>query len=41
MNTEQNVTVAAVQMRCSTDVKENIEKADRLVREAAEKGAQI
>ena len=41
MNTEQNVTVAAVQMKCSTNVRENIEKADRLVREAAGKGAQI
>ena len=37
----RNVTVAAVQMRCSTDVNENIKKADRMVREAAGKGANI
>ena len=35
------VTVAAVQMNCTTDVKENIAHAEKLVREAAEKGAQI
>ena len=29
------VTAAAVQMRCSRNVKENIEKADGMVREAA------
>ena len=28
-------------MQCSTDVTENIKKADKLVREAAAKGAQI
>ena len=41
MSRKRNVTVAAVQMKCSTDVEENIAKADALVREAAEKGAQI
>lgn len=35
------VTAAAVQMRCSRDVKENIEKADGMVREAAAQGANI
>ena len=35
------VTVAAVQMNCTTDVNENIAHAEKLVREAAEKGAQI
>lgn len=37
----RNVTVAAVQMKCSTDVKENIKKADKMVREAAKNGANI
>ncbi|MBI9012598.1 MAG: N-carbamoylputrescine amidase [Clostridiales bacterium] len=37
----RNVKVAAVQMSCSRVVSENILKADRLVREAAGKGAQI
>lgn len=35
------VKVAAIQMSCTNVVKENIQKADRLVREAAEQGAQI
>lgn len=35
------VRVAAVQMSCTKDVTENINKAERLVREAAEKGAKI
>ena len=35
------ITVAAIQMNCTKDVKENIEHADRLVREAAEKGADV
>ena len=35
------VKVAAVQMSCSRDVKESIATADRLVREAASKGAKI
>lgn len=37
----RKVTVAAIQMRCTTVVSENIEKADRMVREAAASGAQI
>lgn len=37
----RKVKVAATQMRCSWDVDANIQKADKLVREAAEKGAQI
>lgn len=35
------VNVAAIQMRCSLDIEENIRTADRLVREAAGKGANI
>lgn len=41
MKNRGNVMVAAVQMQCGFSVEENISKADRLVREAAEKGAQI
>ena len=37
----RQVTVAAVQMKCTTVVSENIKKADDMVREAAKKGAQI
>jgi len=37
----RKVTVAAVQMSCSEVVAENIAKADKMVREAASKGAQI
>lgn len=37
----RNVTVAAVQMKCSADKQENIAKADKLVRQAAKEGAQI
>lgn len=37
----RNVTVAAVQMKCTTNVQENIVHAEELVRQAAEKGAQI
>ena len=37
----RNVTVGAIQMSCSTDVAENIAKADKMVREAAAAGAQI
>lgn len=37
----KNVTVAAVQMYCNRSREENIEVADRLVREAAAQGAQI
>ncbi|MBP1585824.1 MAG: N-carbamoylputrescine amidase [Lachnospiraceae bacterium] len=35
------IKVAAVQMSCSRDITENIDKAERLVREAAGKGARI
>ncbi len=35
------VTVAAVQMRCTSRVEENIARAESLVREAAKEGAQI
>ena len=35
------VTAAAVRVRCSRNVKENIEKADGMVREAAARGAGI
>lgn len=37
----RNVTVAATQMSCSWDVDENIQKAEDLVKLAAEDGAQI
>ena len=37
----RKVTVAATQMSCSWDIDENIQKAEKLVREAAAKGAQI
>ncbi|MBQ8489972.1 MAG: N-carbamoylputrescine amidase [Pseudobutyrivibrio sp.] len=37
----RKITVAAIQMSCSTILSENIEKADKMVREAASKGAQI
>jgi len=37
----RNVTVAATQMECGTDPAANIARAENLVREAAEKGAQI
>jgi N-carbamoylputrescine amidase len=37
----RNVKVAALQMSCSKEIHENIQKADRLVREAAKQGAQI
>ncbi|MBN2794004.1 MAG: N-carbamoylputrescine amidase [Clostridia bacterium] len=37
----RNVKVAAIQMACSRNVSENIEKADALVRRAAKEGAQI
>lgn len=41
MGKKRMVTVAAVQMKCSHDVEENIKKADQLVRKAAAEGAQI
>ena len=37
----RKVTVSAVQMHCTKNINENIALADRLVREAAGKGAQI
>ena len=37
----REVTIAAIQMSCSSDVKENIEKAAKYIRAAAEAGAQI
>lgn len=37
----RKVKVAAIQMSCSQDVNENLEKAEKMVREAAEKGANI
>lgn len=37
----RNVTVAAVQMQCVAEVEKNIMTADRLVRDAATKGAQV
>ena len=37
----RKVKVAAVQMRCTRDVNENIANAERLVRKAAADGAQI
>ncbi|RXI97776.1 N-carbamoylputrescine amidase [Anaerobacillus alkaliphilus] len=37
----RKVVVAATQMSCSTNIEENIQKAEKLVREAAAKGAQI
>ena len=41
MNSMREVKIAAIQMSCSRDVKENIEKAAKLIRAAAEAGAQI
>lgn len=37
----RKVVVAATQMSCTTNIEENIQKAESLVREAAAKGAQI
>ncbi|HBS43578.1 MAG TPA: N-carbamoylputrescine amidase, partial [Paenibacillus sp.] len=37
----RNVKVAATQMSCSSNIDENISKAETLVREAAAQGAQI
>ncbi len=39
--TNRQVTIAAIQMRCSRDREESLATAERMVREAAEKGAQI
>ena len=35
----RKITIATCQMQMSSDVNENIAKADKLVREAAKKGA--
>ena len=37
----RNITVAAIQMQCSTVVEENLKKAEEMVRKAAGKGAQV
>ena len=37
----QKITIAATQMKCSSDKMENIAKAEKLVRDAAAKGANI
>ncbi|MCR5206507.1 MAG: N-carbamoylputrescine amidase [Lachnospiraceae bacterium] len=37
----RNVTVAAIQMQCSQQVQENLEKAEKMIREAAGLGAQV
>lgn len=37
----RNVKVAAVQMQCCNDVKSNIDKAEKMVREAAANGANV
>ena len=37
----RNVKVSAIQMQCAKDVATNIQTAERLVRQAAEQGAQI
>ncbi len=41
MEINRKITVAATQMSCSWNRKENIEKAEKLVREAVSKGAKI
>ncbi len=40
-NTKGQITVAAVQMYCNRSRKENLEAAEKRVREAVEKGAQV
>ncbi|PSU84445.1 N-carbamoylputrescine amidase, partial [Photobacterium kishitanii] len=37
----RNVTVAATQMHCTWELQENVARAEKLVRDAASKGAQI
>ena len=37
----RNVTVAATQTQCNWDVESNVDRAERLIREAAGLGAQI
>lgn len=41
MKQNRTVTVAAIQMQCSTDPQENLATAERMIRDAAVKGAQI
>jgi N-carbamoylputrescine amidase len=41
MTSKEPITVGLVQMRCSTDAEENLEKAVARVREAAKRGAQV
>ncbi|MDH3760927.1 MAG: N-carbamoylputrescine amidase, partial [Gammaproteobacteria bacterium] len=35
------LTVAATQMACGRDLPANLERADKLIRESAERGAQV
>ena len=37
----RKITAAAIQMRCETSVERNLEKAEGMIRQAAEKGAQV
>ena len=37
----RNITVAAIQMKCGKSVEENLQKAEEMVRRAAEQGAQV
>lgn len=37
----REVTIAAIQMACSNDVMENVEKAEKMVRQAAKHGANV
>ena len=37
----RNVKIAAIQMQCSTNLQDNLEKAEKMVRQAAGEGAQI
>ena len=37
----RNVKIAAIQMQCSTNQQANLEKAEKMVRQAAGDGAQI
>lgn len=38
---EKKVTAAAIQMQCSRDIKQNLKKAEQMIRDAAGKGAQV
>ena len=37
----RQVTIATIQMKCANDVNENIRKAEKMVREAAQRGANV